>query len=310
MINENEYLVTRNDESKTMSEKTIAKFKPSSNDRVSLARWPCLMILSGASIGETIRIIKNLSIIGREPTCDIVIPEDGISRRHAKLEKKGDAFMLTDLESTNGTFQNSEKIASSLLVEGDKIRLGEVLLKYTFQDDADLEHQNHLRDLAIKDPLTGLYNRRHFSESIVKEINFSTRTNQQLTVIMMDIDFFKIINDTFGHIAGDHVLKSISAAIQSQLRIYDTLARYGGEEFALLLRNTSLENGAILAERIRNKIEQLDIHFEGHPLRLTISLGLSTLIRGQTLLPEELIKRADQNLYKAKQTGRNKICIS
>ena len=188
--------------------------------------------------------------------------------------------------------------------------MGGVLFRFSFQDSIDVSHQQTLREMAMRDPLTKVFNRRYFMDLLYREINYTTRSRQPLSCIMMDVDFFKRINDNFGHQAGDVVLQTVAQRMQKELRVYDALARYGGEEFVILLRGTPLDSALVLAERIRSLIENLLISFEGNTIPVTISMGVSVFNPEAVVSPDDLLKEADQHLYRAKESGRNRVCSS
>ena len=165
-----------------------------------------------------------------------------------------------------------------------------------------------LEPLATTDQLTGLYNRHYFTSELVKQINTWRRHQQSLTIIILDIDYFKKVNDTYGHLAGDYALKSLAKICKNQLRDIDTLARIGGEEFAILLPTTSVNGGMQIAERIRKVTEDYDYEYEGNTFHMTVSLGIAELT-DETWSITEFIGAADDMLYKAKHAGRNR-CVA
>lgn len=290
-----------------MSEHTIIKVKPVAKGSDAQQKMPCLVVLEGSSVGEVYKIEKPLVILGRESKCDIVIWEEGVSRQHAKIEKQNQSYVVTDMGSTNGTFVNGSPAMQTILIEGDKIQLGDVLLRFSFQDSIDVSHQENLREMAMRDPLTKVYNRRYFMELIFKEINYTVRIRQPLTCILIDIDFFKRVNDQYGHQAGDVVLQTVAQKLSKELRVYDAFARYGGEEFVIMLRTTPLDNALILAERLRKMVENLPIPYEGKTIPITISMGVATLDPERVVSVEDLLKEADGYLYKSKEKGRNRV---
>lgn len=167
------------------------------------------------------------------------------------------------------------------------------------------ETQLALQEMAITDPLTGLHNRRHFFQIAEQEIQRAFRYGHLLTAIMIDIDHFKQVNDTCGHIDADQVLRSLAMCLQQNTRQVDILCRYGGEEFILLLAETGIDQALQTAERIRQQIESLPIFIGGTEIRITASLGLAEMQYAESL--EELLRRADQAMYAAKRAGRNRI---
>lgn len=290
-----------------MSENTVIKQKPTSQKTDPRPKVPCLTVLEGTAVGEVYKIEKDAIILGRDPKCDVSIQEDGVSRQHAKIEKQGFNCFISDLGSTNGTTVNGNPIERTKLSEGDKIRLGDILLRFSYQDSIDVSHQENMREMAMRDPLTKVYNRRYFMDLLYKEINYSVRIRQPISVILIDIDFFKKINDNFGHQAGDVVLQSVAQRISKELRVYDAFARYGGEEFIIMLRTATQDNALILADRLRKVIENMIIGYEDKTIPITVSMGVATLDPDHVVTMEDLIKEADMYLYHAKEHGRNRV---
>lgn len=166
-----------------------------------------------------------------------------------------------------------------------------------------------LLELATTDGLTGLANRRHFMERGAAELGRSRRTGQQVSCIMFDVDHFKKVNDTFGHDAGDAVLKALAKTARETLRGIDVLGRLGGEEFAALLPETGLEAALQAAERLRVAVADMGLVHGGAPLAVTMSLGVAQAAGAEETL-DSLLKRADEALYEAKQSGRNRVAAS
>jgi diguanylate cyclase (GGDEF)-like protein len=160
--------------------------------------------------------------------------------------------------------------------------------------------------LAITDSLTGLYNRRHFFELADNELQRARRYRRFLSAIMLDIDHFKQVNDTHGHAVGDHVLKEVADCCRQTMRKEDVLGRYGGDEFAIMLPESNLVATCQVAERLRQRIAQKPIDTEVGPVTVTVSLGVSTL-DDECSNPETLLANADQALYVAKRSGRNRV---
>ena len=161
---------------------------------------------------------------------------------------------------------------------------------------------------ATLDALTNLNNRRQFETRLGQEISITKRQNNPLCAMMIDIDFFKKVNDTYGHAAGDEVLRTVASIIKEQLRESDIPARYGGEEFAVLLPFTKIEEAQIVGERLRKAVEAHPVRVDNVEIAVTISMGLAEYNRVET--GEELFERADKALYEAKKGGRNRVCIN
>ena len=161
-------------------------------------------------------------------------------------------------------------------------------------------------DSAFTDPLTGAQNRAAMNQALTREVELAKRQGTDLSIIMIDADHFKKINDTYGHAHGDEVLKGISTVIKDTIRQSDVLYRYGGEEFLVLLGQTTTEGAKLLADRIRENIANVDT-INGHKSDVTVSLGLTTLTEKDSC--QSFFDRADKALYQAKNTGRNKTVI-
>lgn len=276
-------------------------------------RLPVLVILDGSNKGLRF-LIENVSTsIGRNSKADICLDDAVASRHHTTLYyEKGDenhplSCTMVDIGSRNGTFVNGERIEGEVeLNDGDRILIGETVLGFFLRDAHELQVEDYVRRQATEDMLTGLPNRRALETRLILECHRSEIANRSLCVVMMDIDYFKSINDTFGHLAGDEVLRCVAGMIQKQLRAEDFAARYGGEEFTLILPNTRLEEGVAVAERIRTSIG--DSRFaisSGPPIQVTVSLGVA-----QSRVAESgliLLKAADLALYDAKRQGRNQV---
>ncbi|MBN1980684.1 MAG: diguanylate cyclase [Chitinivibrionales bacterium] len=169
--------------------------------------------------------------------------------------------------------------------------------------------QEELEKLAITDSLTQIFNRRHFFTLAKQEFSLALTHNRALSALIADIDFFKKVNDTYGHITGDIVLSAVASQLAAGLRKVDICARYGGEEFIMLLPETNAENAFIVGERLRESVEKSGIESKNTILSVTISFGIASIDQLQQKTLDELIDHADQALYKAKKTGRNKVCI-
>jgi diguanylate cyclase (GGDEF)-like protein len=157
------------------------------------------------------------------------------------------------------------------------------------------------------DPLTGAFNRRSFETIIQKLLEISQITNTSITLAIADLDFFKKINDTFGHLAGDEAIKHFVNIIKRNLRKSDYVFRIGGEEFLILLPNTELKDAVEIVERIRKDLEENSLHYDGKEIKITASFGLAEVDKEKYI--NEIIKKADEKLYKAKESGRNKVVV-
>jgi len=268
-----------------------------------------LIVMTGPTAGQTINLeARDHWELGRSTDADIVLQESSVSRNHCRLHFLGkDEWKAEDLKSSNGTFLNGERITESILANGDRLQLGSAtVLKFVLQDEQEVAFQKELYESATKDSLTGLFSKRYFLEHLDVEFNFHRRTNKPLSIVMSDIDHFKKVNDTYGHLAGDFVLKEIGRILLNVLRRGDVGGRYGGEEMVFLLRETPLLGARTFSERLRVLIESHSFIYEGKKIPVTISLGAATFTQENHKTPGELIKSADAFLYKAKKAGRNR----
>ncbi len=242
--------------------------------------------------------------IGRGDDCTICVSTDQVSRKHATVQHILGRYYLVDMRSTNGTFINEQKVERAKLMDGDQIRVGKTVLKYT-ESPVEQRYFEHAFNLASIDALTGAFNKRYFDDTFGKETQRAQQTGTPLSIVLLDIDHFKKINDSFGHPAGDAVLTNVAGAVSAQLREGDALFRVGGEEFALMLAATPRDLALLAAEAVRGLVESLVTDFMGTKISATLSLGVAQL--GPSEEPTELYQRADELLYAAKRAGRNRV---
>lgn len=276
------------------------------SERPAASGPPCLVIISGDDMGRRFELGVAEVSIGRADNCTICVNTDQVSRKHCTVQHILGKYFIVDNRSTNGTFVNEQKVERAKLLDGDQIRVGKTVLKYT-ESHVEQRYFEHVFNLASMDALTGAFNKRYFDETYTKQVARAVQQDLPLSLVLLDIDFFKKINDTHGHPAGDAVLKNVSAAVLSQLRDGDSLYRVGGEEFALLLSATPLALAQQAAEATRQLIEALVTDFMGTRIVATLSLGVVQLSPGET--PAALYQRADEKLYAAKRGGRNRVVV-
>jgi two-component system, cell cycle response regulator len=265
-----------------------------------------LVVLAGSNVGEMYDL-QGISIVGRGREADIRLSGDGVSRQHARITVGDDMVELEDLGSTNGVFVNGDRITRCQLQPDDKIKLGRVtILKFAYQDEIDEDFQRAMFESASRDALTQAYNKRFFLERLNSEFAFAVRHRSHLSLIIFDLDHFKRINDTYGHLGGDFVLATLAKNVQGTIRSEDVFARYGGEEFVVISRGVDLDSTGLLAERLRHMTERGVFDYEGKQIPVTISLGVAAMPHDEIKTPEDLIARADKALYEAKRTGRNR----
>jgi len=259
-------------------------------------------------LGAMVELCEGLLTVGRDADCDVQLPDDSVSRRHARFEIAGDECVLVDQGSTNGVYVNNQRISRQLLAPGDRVRLGNQIFRFLGADRIETEYYEAVFRMMTTDGLTEACNKRYLMEMLQRELKRAQRTQRSLSVVMFDVDHFKKINDQFGHLAGDDVLCELCRRVRTVLRADEVLARYGGEEFTLVLAETTLEEARQLAERLRLAICERPFAVEGATVPVTISLGLGELAPGETINSAQLLARADQQLYTAKRQGRNQVC--
>jgi diguanylate cyclase (GGDEF)-like protein len=274
-----------------------------------------LIVLTGAEIGRDFRLRGGSTVIGRDTSAKICLPDDRASRQHARVDcqdaegGRGPTFTITDLGSTNRTFVNSKPVESVELRDGDKIQIGGTVLKFVFLDDIEARFHSEVRDRISYDQLTGLLTKESLYLAFQRELERCLRFGLPLGVLMMDLDRFKSVNDTHGHLMGSHVLAEVGGLISHSVRISDVSARYGGEEFVTYLAETDLAGAETVAERIRSGIEAHVFTLDDVSIPVTISIGVSVApSHGESI--DALVAAADQAMYRAKETGRNRVCLA
>jgi two-component system, cell cycle response regulator len=272
-------------------------------------RNACLVHIypTGLAMGTRHLLERETIVLGRGDDCDITVIDHSVSRRHVRFDLDMDGYLVTDLDSTNGTFVNDTPATRTPLTDGDYLRVGNILYRFLAGGNVEAEYHEELYRLAIHDALTGLYNKRYLMDYLQREIDRSARHSRPLALILFDIDHFKAINDTMGHLAGDVTLRDLADRLRSKICKDDLLARYGGEEFAAVLTEIDRAAATDLAEHLRRAVEALPFTFEGRPYAVTISLGVASVHGDEVLTPQALIQRADECLYRAKREGRNRV---
>ncbi len=266
----------------------------------------CIVVIYGPELGKRIELGAATFQIGRSAKNDLFIDQESISRHHARITFDGRAHWVRDLGSTNGTFLNDDQVTENPLRDGDQIRLGQTILKFMTGENVELAYHEEIYRLMTVDGLTQAYNRRYFDEALERELNRSKRYQRVLSLVAFDIDHFKRVNDTHGHLAGDSMLRQLSTTVRARLRREDVFARTGGEEFGILLPEIPLEGARTTAEKVRRIVETMQVKYENIVVPCTVSLGVAAT-DGTEASGKELYKRADENLYAAKQGGRNRV---
>jgi diguanylate cyclase (GGDEF)-like protein len=266
-----------------------------------------ILFLKGHLLGKLCALPKGVTIIGRSIQADIPLKDAGVSREHSEIKVDGEKATIRDMGSTNGTFVNNKRITRHALKDGDKIQISSsTVFKFILSDESEKVFHDELYRMGVMDPVTNIYNKRYFTERLKQEFSLAKRNKTGLSLIMIDLDFFKKINDTYGHLAGDFILGKLSEVFSGMTRDEDIVARYGGEEFVAILPGSSEEGAVICAERIREKIAQTPFMFEDKTINITVSIGIATLDENNFFGSyEDFIEAADNCLYRSKKNGRN-----
>jgi len=270
-----------------------------------------LTVISGPATGRVFSV-EGVMLLGRGREVTVHLDDAGVSRSHAQVTPMPDGeYLLEDLGSRNGTFVNSKRIDRTLLESGDRIHVGpNIAVTFAILDAQAEKIAQQIYESSVRDPLTRAFNRRYLVDRLGSEIAYAVRHKTALGLILLDLDHFKQVNDTYGHLVGDDVLRDVAALIQRFIRVEDVFARFGGEEFVVLVRGIEHANVGLFAERIRAAVEGLEIASDPAVLRVTMSAGYASLseleARGDDV-GDDLMRLADERLYRSKDAGRNRV---
>lgn len=268
----------------------------------------CLVVIYGQEMGRRVRVTTKPLVIGRSPKCEIQVDQESVSRNHCRIRFEGGEFLVRDLGSTNGTYVNDGLVHDDgRLRHGDQLKVGRTILKFIVGDNVEVEYHEEIYRLMTTDGLTQLHNQRYFDEMLDREVARAKRYKRSFSLLVFDIDLFKNVNDRFGHLAGDAILRQLGAVLLGRLRVNDVLARIGGEEFALITPEVGLDGAKELAGKINRLIGDTRFEFEGARVNVTVSIGVA---EWQTHYedPSDVLKAADDKMYEAKRNGRNQVC--
>jgi two-component system cell cycle response regulator len=273
---------------------------------------PAFVLLMGPTpmIGKQWYIEKSEITIGRNPDNFIFVEDRSVSKKHVTIHLKGNEVSISDLGSTNGTEVSGRKLNSGekvVLINNDQVKIGNVIFKFLEKGNIETVSSRSTFDKTQLDPLTNIFNKGALLVQGEEVFRKATMTQMALSVIVFDLDNFKTLNDTYGHQAGDYVLRELSDVITNKLiRKGDFFARFGGEEFSLILLGGNLQKGFEVAERIRQTIESHPFEYKGTKLKVTISAGVACLEASMAKW-DELFEKADKASYVSKKNGKNKV---
>jgi diguanylate cyclase (GGDEF)-like protein len=265
-----------------------------------------LVIIYGDELGKRIPLGDKQVEAGRSSACEIPIDQESVSRRHARIWWTGERYRVRDLASTNGTYVNDVAVTEQDLEDGDQVKVGRTILKFMTGSNVEASYHEEIYRMMTSDGLTQVYNKRYFHETLEREVSRCRRYVRDLGLVIFDIDHFKKKNDTYGHLAGDTVLREMARVIRAKLRREDIFARVGGEEFAILTPEIGIKGVRDVAEKVRLVVASTPFIFEQHAISATISLGVAVW-SGKEDTADDLYGRADAGLYQAKQGGRNRV---
>jgi diguanylate cyclase (GGDEF)-like protein len=291
-------------------EKATETWITAPNQLVSSARRDACVVHiypTGPGMGTRYALTDTPVVLGRGNDCDIRINDHSVSRRHARIQPGADGYYAVDLQSTNGTFVNDVPASICKLKDGDYLRVGNCIYRFLAGGNVEAEYHEEIYRLTIIDALTEVHNKRYLLEFLDRELARSARHRRPLALVLFDLDRFKGINEELGHLGGDFTLRELAACVKGDVRKEELFARYGGEEFVIVLPETTVAGGVTVAERIRGRVEKHPFQYEGKSYPVTVSVGVAGTDGGEPLTPNELIRRADENLFKAKHEGRNRV---
>ena len=263
------------------------------------------VIRGGQDLGVHAEVLPTTRL-GRSPEADFTLQDLGVSWQHAQIARGADGtHVIEDLGSTNGTRVNGRPLQGpQVLGDGDKILVGESVLRFALADDMDVDFQTQIGTLVGTDPLTGLESKRRFDDALDYAVKVAARESHPLALLMMDMDGVKKINDTYGHLFGAYVIGETGKIIALHLGADGHAARFGGDEFCAFLVGRDKERACKVAEHIRQAVETANMHKDGMPLKPTISIGVG-VFPDDAKSSLDLVAHADAALYRAKEAGKN-----
>ena len=269
-----------------------------------------LVMLRGPKVGQKVQLNSTTDelSIGRDDEAGLSIDDESASRQHCRLSFMNENWFIEDLQSTNGTYVGGHPIDRVPLRDGDLIKVGATIFKFLSARNIEAAYHEEIYRMAIYDGLTQIHNRRFLEEFLEREMSRCRRHERALSVILFDVDDFKQINDRYGHLSGDHVLRTISNSLARRVRREELLARFGGDEFVMVLPESAPSDAMKFAELIREHIENMECIFDDWNLPVTVSLGVAGYTNDMNS-PSDILSAADAALYRAKNNGRNQVAL-
>ena len=292
---------------RSLSETHIDGLQFFTPEQTIIGRGCLLQIYPAAVHADMIRLTKRRTLIGRDLSCDVALEDTAVSRNHAAVDCDDNGYHAVDLGSRNGTFVDDQLLLDRRRLNGGElVRIGSTVLKFMASMDEEAQYHAVVHQLMTRDPLTNAFNRSYLMSTLEKLLPRCRLYSHELSVILIDIDHFKKVNDTYGHLAGDEVLRIFSERLRSELQSNDMLCRLGGEEFVVIAEKAGLQDALRTAEQLRLAVSSLPFLTHAGPLQITCSLGVTTFdcaSIGTTV--DQLLSQADHWLYAAKNSGRD-----
>ncbi|MEE2757207.1 MAG: GGDEF domain-containing protein [Myxococcota bacterium] len=290
----------------SLTEASIDTEPESSRDET--ANIALLVTIRGPKLGQR-RILDPLTKgirLGRDEGADIPLNDDSVSRFHCEIIREESGWFITDLGSTNGTYLGHQVVDRAPIENGDLIKVGATIFKFLSTKDIESAFHEEIYRIAIIDGLTQIYNSRYLDEFLNREISRCRRHGRPMSLIMFDLDGFEEINEQFGQLSGDHVLKFIAGKLNRRIRREELFARYRADEFVVALPETDLDDALKFADIIRESVEIMPIAFDGWKIPVSISVGVGRFDHKMTKA-SELLDNAHDALNRAKAKGRNQV---
>lgn len=298
--------VVDEDGKKTNPNKTVVTVVGPPATRERQAREACLVVIYGEDLGRRVPLGEEPVVIGRSSSCAVQIDQESVSRSHCRVVRGPSGFMVRDLGSTNGTYVNDELSDTIDLRDGDQLKVGRTILKFIVGGNIEGQYHEEIYRLMTVDGLTQVHNKRYFDEMMDREFSRARRYERPFSLILFDIDHFKQINDSQGHLAGDAVLRQLGGLIGTHVRRDDIVARIGGEEFAVITPEIGLEGAVELANKLNRLVDDASFVFEGTRMDISISAGVVEWVDAFASV-EAMVQASDAKLYEAKNSGRNRV---
>jgi diguanylate cyclase (GGDEF)-like protein len=273
-----------------------------------------LTVIVGEHPGRMFDLEAESMVVGRGAECDIRLDSDGVSRKHAWIRRTGgDSYFIEDLKSTNGTWIDGTNVHATQLRSGARIRVGtDVIVRFNLFDEAEADLQQRLYESRTHDTLTGAYNRRTFDQSLANEVSQASRLATPLTLVLLQIDDMKAVNEYYTQAGGDAMLRDLAQRIRTAARTEDMVARTAQDQFGLISRGVSSEEASELAQKLRATVEELEVLFQSGDFSIciqsvTASVSVAGLTEAEAATAETFFKLGASRLQQAKEAGGNRV---